>query len=63
MQPAPTLNYDEAERVGVALKRRFKALTGKKKTPRLKDEQWADVTQFVLLRARDEIGQRPEREA
>lgn len=53
----PTLSYDEAERVGMALRRRWKGLTGKKKTPRLDAETWADLVQFILHKARDEKGQ------
>lgn len=53
----PSLSYAEAERVGMALRRRWKGLTGKKKTPRLENEQWADLVQFILHKARDEMGQ------
>lgn len=56
--PMPTLTYDEAERVGLQLRRMFKGLTGKKKTPALKDEQWADMIQFVMRHAAEQIDQR-----
>ena len=56
----PTLSYDEAERVGIRLRRQWKAVSGKKKTPRLGTEGWADVAQLVLHAARQEIEARPE---
>lgn len=54
-QPLPTLTYSEAERVGVNLRRMWKGLSGKKKTPRLSDETWSDVVQYVLRQTRAEI--------
>lgn len=52
------LTYDEAERVGVALRRRWKAISGKKKTPRLADEQWADIVQLILRHAAEQVNHR-----
>lgn len=59
-QPQPRLTYSEAERVGLALRRRWKDITGKKKTPRLAGEQWADMVQLVMRQAGEEIERRPE---
>jgi hypothetical protein len=56
--PVPCLTYDEAELVGLAVRRRWKALTGKKKTPFLRDEQWADVIQTVLRHAAQVVSER-----
>lgn len=56
--PMPTLTYDEAERVGLQLRRMWKGLTGKKKTPWLTEEQWADAVQFVMRHAAEQINQR-----
>ncbi|WP_310530671.1 hypothetical protein [Novosphingobium sp.] len=56
--PQPRLTYSEAERVGLALRRMWKGLSGKKKTPRMSEEQWADMVQFVLRHAGDEVAAR-----
>lgn len=47
----PALSYDDALRVGKALCTRWAAITGQRPVA-LKDEQWADITQFILRRAR-----------
>lgn len=58
--PAPCLSYSEAQLVGLGLRRRWKAITGKKKTPALKDEQWADLVQTALRHAAQVVADRPE---
>lgn len=51
------LKYAEAEKVGKALAIRFTAITGKK-PPILGQEAWADLVQFVVRRAVDEVAAR-----
>lgn len=59
----PTLTYAEAELIGLRIKRAYKGLTGKKKTPRLKDETWADVVQTIMRHARASVEGRPDMSA
>ena len=56
----PALSYDEAERVGIRLRRQWKAISGKKKTPRLTPEGWADLVQCVQHHARQEVAGRDQ---
>jgi hypothetical protein len=56
--PQPRLTYSEAERVGLVLRRRWYALTGKRRRPVMSSEQWTDFVQAVLRHAGDEIAAR-----
>lgn len=57
-QPQPRLTYSEAERVGLVLRRRWYALTGKKRRPVMSAEQWTDLVQAMMRHAGDEIAAR-----
>lgn len=56
----PSLTYSEAERVGLAVRRRWYGLTGKRRRPVLTEEQWADMAQLFMRLAGDEIEGRDE---
>ena len=57
------LQYSEAGQIGRDLQKRWPAITGQARGPRLSEEQWADVVAFVSRKASETIAARPEPEA